>query len=98
MPLVFPADGAPLAEVSPAPLGTAFPVAPGAMVSALAAPEDVDALPVPAPCAVAIDDADAASINSRDNAALFSPMYHSFRLKMKFDAFLDALPYKTFSR
>jgi hypothetical protein len=98
MLLVFPADGAPLAEVSPAPLGTAFPVLPGAMVSAFAAPDDVDALPVPAPCAVARDDADAASTNSKDKAALFSLMNFSLGLKMKFDAFLDALPFKTFSR
>ena len=98
MLLVFPADGAPLAEVSPAPLGTAVPVAPGAMVSALAAPEDVDALPVPVPCAVASDDADAAKTNSKDKAALFSPMNFSLSLKMKFDACLDTLPYKTFSR
>jgi hypothetical protein len=48
------------------------------MVSALAAPEDVDALPVPAPCAVASDDADAASTNSKDKAALLSLMNLSF--------------------
>ena len=49
-PRCFPGT-APLAEVSPAPFGTALPGPTGAMVSAFAAPEDVDELPVPVFCA-----------------------------------------------
>jgi hypothetical protein len=63
---------APLAEVSPAPLGTAFPVPPGAIVSAFAAPEAVDALGVPAPCASADGDADTTRHNIKDRIVLFN--------------------------
>jgi hypothetical protein len=41
---VFSADEVPLADVSPAPLATAFPVAPGAMGSALVVPDDIGEL------------------------------------------------------
>jgi hypothetical protein len=61
MLLSVPVGEAPLAEVSPAPLGVPAPVAPGAMVSAFAEPDDVDAFGVPAPCAKATVDADAAA-------------------------------------
>jgi hypothetical protein len=57
---VVPADEAPLAEVSPAPFGTPAPVLPGAMVSAFAAPDDVDAFGVAAPWARTSGDADTA--------------------------------------
>jgi hypothetical protein len=60
MPFVDPADEAPLAEVSPAPLETPAPLAPGAIVSAFAAPADVDAFGIPAPCARTSGDADTA--------------------------------------
>jgi hypothetical protein len=60
MLFVDPADEAPLAEVSPAPLETPAPLAPGAIVSAFAAPADVDAFGVPAPCARTSGDADTA--------------------------------------
>ncbi|MDB5759274.1 MAG: hypothetical protein JWM30_2563 [Burkholderia sp.] len=60
MLFVLPADEAPLADVSPAPLGTPAPVAPGAIVSAFAAPDDEDAFGVPAPCARTSGDAETA--------------------------------------
>jgi hypothetical protein len=48
---VRPGEAAPLADVSPAPLETPVPVAPGAIVSAFVDPDDVDALFPPAFCA-----------------------------------------------
>ena len=47
MLFVAPVVEAPLAEVSPAPLGVPDPVLPGAIVSAFAAPAEVDAFGVP---------------------------------------------------
>jgi hypothetical protein len=70
MRLVFPAGEAPLAEVSPAPLGKAFPVPPGAIVSAFAAPEDVDAFGVP--CASVDEDANAARQNIKEGIVRFN--------------------------
>lgn len=66
MLLSVPAADVPLAEVSPAPLGTPAPVAPGAMMSAFDDPDDVDAFGVPAPSAKASVVAEAArqQINS----------------------------------
>jgi hypothetical protein len=56
-----PGEAAPLADVSPAPLETPVPVAPGAIVSAFADPDDVEALFPPEFCARRSGDADTAS-------------------------------------
>ena len=55
-----PGETAPLADVSPAPLETPAPVAPGAIVSAFADPDAVDALFPPEFCARRSEGADTA--------------------------------------
>jgi hypothetical protein len=79
---VFPAVWAPLAEVSPAPLGTALPVPPGAIGSAFAAPDDVEELLAPVPCAEAGVDAKTARQQIKGRTVRFNIIVFSFDKRM----------------